>query len=549
MSGENLCLCGADKSECDALIDVYTPFLQVIGGRKYRLLFENVARQILLSDGSNVETRLKTLERALSAFSTTRFAENIYMRDTFNSQAVEGDRCYVFDASDDEDVGKGGAMYLWHDGAWQLLYDGDVPLDVNSIVGEDAGLKIVDGRLAVDLDALIDPDGFLKITDAKAGLDIAALLLAIAGNGLREEDGKLSADLETLASALAGALLYDEDGTLNAMPQGWNTEELITESGTWTAKVSGWHEVTVINGGMGAFGFGNVFKDIWPGHGYGPQTKLMYLTEGQEVSVTIGAGGKGVIWDGVTTPLPACGGGVTSFGDFSVSGAKSAMYGSYYTSAYRLIHGKMYSMVRGGGIGGGINSDKGNSGNDAQNYGAGGAGWYDEDVNDGDMYVGDGMQGCVKIRYFDPDKAGGAVPALLAARGAAASHETVNLYDPETGEGSVWGADEAEGKLAQGMVTQEVWLEMCRQKGAEKYAAWLNDPATENERFAMLRTARDGRLAATDYLVAPDYPLDEAGKAQVVAYRQALRDLPAKSGAPWDGGGPLTPWPQKPDVI
>lgn len=72
---------------------------------------------------------------------------------------------------------------------------------------------------------------------------------------------------------------------------------------------------------------------------------------------------------------------------------------------------------------------------------------------------------------------------------------------------------------------------------------------TEQEKFILLRGMRDGKIAATDYLIMPDYPLPEEKKAGVLAYRQALRDLPAQSGAPWDGGGEATPWPEIPSVL
>lgn len=62
-------------------------------------------------------------------------------------------------------------------------------------------------------------------------------------------------------------------------------------------------------------------------------------------------------------------------------------------------------------------------------------------------------------------------------------------------------------------------------------------------RFERLRAERDRRVAATDYLIMSDYPLNDNGKAVVSAYRQALRDLPAQDGAPWDGGAEKTPWP------
>lgn len=67
--------------------------------------------------------------------------------------------------------------------------------------------------------------------------------------------------------------------------------------------------------------------------------------------------------------------------------------------------------------------------------------------------------------------------------------------------------------------------------------------------FTNLRTERDRRLAATDYLLMPDYPISDDQRAVVQAYRQALRDLPAQSGAPWDGGEEATPWPEIPRVL
>ena len=67
--------------------------------------------------------------------------------------------------------------------------------------------------------------------------------------------------------------------------------------------------------------------------------------------------------------------------------------------------------------------------------------------------------------------------------------------------------------------------------------------------FAILRYERDRRLADTDYMAMPDYPLDDPLKRAVQAYRQALRDLPSQEGAPWDGGGEATPWPEIPSVL
>lgn len=74
-------------------------------------------------------------------------------------------------------------------------------------------------------------------------------------------------------------------------------------------------------------------------------------------------------------------------------------------------------------------------------------------------------------------------------------------------------------------------------------------PPTEAELFQQLRAERDRRLAATDYLLMDDYPLDNTRKEAVRLYRQALRDLPAQEGAPWDGGREETPWPEIPSVL
>ena len=67
-------------------------------------------------------------------------------------------------------------------------------------------------------------------------------------------------------------------------------------------------------------------------------------------------------------------------------------------------------------------------------------------------------------------------------------------------------------------------------------------------RFERLRISRNSRLAATDYLLMPDYPLNDISKEAVKMYRQALRDLPSQEGAPWDGGGEETPWPLMPEL-
>ena len=72
---------------------------------------------------------------------------------------------------------------------------------------------------------------------------------------------------------------------------------------------------------------------------------------------------------------------------------------------------------------------------------------------------------------------------------------------------------------------------------------------TAEQLYASLRTARDLRLAATDKCLLIDYPISEDKLALVKAYRVALRALPEQPGAPWDGGGEATPWPNAPDIL
>lgn len=64
---------------------------------------------------------------------------------------------------------------------------------------------------------------------------------------------------------------------------------------------------------------------------------------------------------------------------------------------------------------------------------------------------------------------------------------------------------------------------------------------TDAEHAAEVRAKRNALIAETDYLVMPDYPLDAGKKAALLAYRQALRDVPEQAGFPRQ-----IDWPVKP---
>ena len=111
------------------------------------------------------------------------------------------------------------------------------------------------------------------------------------------------------------------------------------------------------------------------------------------------------------------------------------------------------------------------------------------------------------------------------------------------------GADSYAGQVAPYV---ELWKEekaRLEQAAAETEAARLAEYNSEEARFERLRSERDQRLAATDYLLMPDYPLSDDQRTILQVYRQALRDLPSQEGAPWDGGAEDTPWPEIPNWV
>ena len=72
-------------------------------------------------------------------------------------------------------------------------------------------------------------------------------------------------------------------------------------------------------------------------------------------------------------------------------------------------------------------------------------------------------------------------------------------------------------------------------------AIYLTDAEYDTVLAASARQKRDRLIAATDYLVTPDYPIEPDRLAKVKIYRQALRDIPEQSRFPRS----IT-WPDKP---
>lgn len=82
-------------------------------------------------------------------------------------------------------------------------------------------------------------------------------------------------------------------------------------------------------------------------------------------------------------------------------------------------------------------------------------------------------------------------------------------------------------------------------------------PLTTEELFDRLRGQRDARINSVLWMrerhsdelaLGKETTLTPEQYTALLTYIQALRDLPAQPGAPWDGGGELTPWPELPSV-
>ena len=72
-------------------------------------------------------------------------------------------------------------------------------------------------------------------------------------------------------------------------------------------------------------------------------------------------------------------------------------------------------------------------------------------------------------------------------------------------------------------------------------AIYLTDAEYDTVLAASARQKRDRLIAATDYLVTPDYPISDDRLAKIKIYRQALRDIPEQAGFPR-----TITWPDKP---
>ena len=100
-----------------------------------------------------------------------------------------------------------------------------------------------------------------------------------------------------------------------------------------------------------------------------------------------------------------------------------------------------------------------------------------------------------------------------------------NIREMESEEGTAFSADEFVGKLHDGKEVTDEFI----------------DSVLEADYKATAKRVREKRnllLAECDNQMVEDYPIDHD---KLVAYRQALRDIPSQEGFPYDVVFPIKP--------
>lgn len=224
----------------------------------------------------------------------------------------------------------------------------------------------------------IDADGQKVLSEPLSGLGDG--LATSEAPGVVRPDGKtVHVDNTGLLSAIGGNLLL-------------NSEEWITESGTWAAPVTGWYNIMAIDGGGG--GHIDTAKTSAQGGASGVyKFATVYLEAGQSLDITIGSGGIGR-----AAVAGSYDGGVTTVGGVDFS---HWTYANFISD----IHTKggnstLDAHCTGAGLGGarlGIH--------DGHWYGAGGGAIIEN--NNTVLQAHNGHQGVVVFRWHDPAKAAG----------------------------------------------------------------------------------------------------------------------------------------------
>lgn len=95
---------------------------------------------------------------------------------------------------------------------------------------------------------------------------------------------------------------------------------------------------------------------------------------------------------------------------------------------------------------------------------------------------------------------------------------------------------QSDGKWYTKYVLGPIFVDSDEATAAQQEASYK--AAKDAEQGALVRADRDRRLAASDWTQVADSPVD---KAVWATYRQALRDVPAQAGFPWNVQWPVQP--------
>lgn len=94
------------------------------------------------------------------------------------------------------------------------------------------------------------------------------------------------------------------------------------------------------------------------------------------------------------------------------------------------------------------------------------------------------------------------------------------------------------GELPEGL-TAEAWPGQFYVWGGDK---WVMDELARIEAAQVTERAwRNAQISATDYLAMPDYPINADQRAELYAYRQALRNWPEAGAFPEQQARPKSP--------
>ena len=109
--------------------------------------------------------------------------------------------------------------------------------------------------------------------------------------------------------------------------------------------------------------------------------------------------------------------------------------------------------------------------------------------------------------------------------------------------GDIFQDDEEYSKRAEWCNANSCYIEEIEPKegGTRRFQIKEIPAPTDEELAQQIRAQRNSLLSQTDYLMMPDYPINDDNRKLIKEYRQVLRDIPEQSGFPRS----IT-WPDKP---